>query len=183
MSDSERDQFLHEAIEALRQEVPESLEWLFADDPPALRWRSDGAPADPRLARGWLVLANRRDEVEPTDRQRQQASLIHCQDAAALARWLLKAWIALDTAPTATEPTDARRRELRKIAELAAEVARRFHRAGTDPEARYRQLVEQEGRSEASSALSHRGLLALVVVCADPADRALRSEIEGYLDI
>jgi len=182
LANKEHYRFWQQAIEALRQDVPDNLDWLFAEDPPLLRWRDDGADIDPRLAKGWLVLAARRDDVEPTETQRRQASLIQSDDTAALAMWLLKTWIAFDTAP-APELTDERRRELRDIAERAAQVARRFNRGGTDPEARYQQLLEQEARSEPSSALPHRGLLALVAACADPetAGVTIRPEVEAYL--
>ncbi len=181
MSDSERDSFLGEAIEALRQEVPESLEWLFADDPPSLRWRGDGAVADRRLARGWLVLADRRDDWRPTRQQRDQASLIHPEDGVALALWLLETWIGFDGSGPA-KLTEERSRELREMAERAAEVARRFNRGGTDPEERYRQLVTQESRNEPGSALNHPGLPALIVACASSGDVRIRSRIETILN-
>ena len=182
MSDAQQDRFLRETIEALRQEVPESLEWLFAEDPPSLRWQSDGSSADPRLARGWLVLADRRDDWRPTQLQRDQASLIHPDDGVALALWILEAWVGFGNNGPG-ELTDERRRELREMAERAAEVARRFNRGGTDPEERYRQLVAQESRNDPGSALNHRGLLALVVACAaEGADSRLRQRMDAYLN-
>ena len=166
-TEAERRAFLDQAIQALRREVPEALEWLFHGDPPSLRWQGDPDPVDPRLARGWLVLADQRQDPDPSDEQVRQASLLDAESRASLAIWLLRTWITFDTT-LAPALTDARRQELRAMAEKAAAIAKRFGRGGTDPGERYQQLIAQESSHEPATAWPHRGLLALVAACSDP---------------
>jgi len=171
-----RDTFRAEAVEILRQEVPEDLEWLPLGDLPPMRWSGDGAPVDARIPRGWLVAAARRGLPEPDSELRRRAALFDRADAAGLGTWVLRAWIEHDTAGFGL--TDARKAELRAIAERAAALAQRLGRGGTDPEARYRQLLEQEGNRPAATALPHQGLLAVVAACADGGAVA---DVERYL--
>ncbi len=164
-----------EALEALRREVPEELEWLPRGDLPSLRW-SDGSSVDPAIPKGWLVTAALCGDAEPDASLRRRATLFHPGDAAALGRWLLGRWIAHDT--QAPELTAARRDELREIAERAADMARRFGRGGTDADERFRQLLEQEQNRAEPTAMPHQGLLAIVAVCADA---TAAPDIESYL--
>lgn len=173
----DRDAFLAEAVETLRREIPEDLEWLPWRRLPPMRWRGDGAPVDARIPRGWLVAAAARGEPEPDAETRRRAALFEPVDAAALGAWLLRAWIVYDTA--APELTEARKAELRATAEKAAQLARRFGRGGTDAEARYRLLLDQEGAGAPPSALPHQGLLAVVAACADRP--VAIAEVERYL--
>ncbi len=174
---TDRERFLAEAVEVLRREVPEELEWLAWNEAPALRWRSDAAPVDARIPRGFMVAAAERGEPEPDGAMRSKAALFDRGDAAALGAWLLRAWIAHDTA--VPELTDARKAELRAIAERAAALAQRLGRGGTDPEERYRQLLAQEDNRPAPSALPHQGLLAVVAACADA---TVAPDVERYLE-
>jgi len=174
---SERDRFRAEALEVLRQEVPEDLEWVPWGDLPPMRWRADGAPVDERIPRGWLVAAAGRGRPEPDDGLRRRAALFDPGGAAALGAWLLRAWIEHDTSEP--ELTEARKAELRGIAERAASLAQRLGRGGTDPDERYRQLLAQEDNRPAASSLPHQGLLAVVAACADG---AVAGDVERYLE-
>jgi hypothetical protein len=173
---SQRDDFLAEAIEVLRREIPEGLEWLPWAGLPRLRWAVDRSAVDRRIPKAWLVAAAERGKPEPNAGLRQRAALFDRGDAAVLGTWLLQTWIEHDTA--VPELTEARKVELRTIAERAAEMARRFGRGGSDPEERYRQLLAQEGNRPAPSALAHVGLLA-VVAAFDGGTAA--AEVERYL--
>ncbi len=173
---TDRDRFRAEAVESLRQEIPEELEWLPWGELPPMRWGGDRAPVAEVIPRGWLVAAARLGRPEPNADQRRRAALFDRDDATALAAWLLRAWIAHDTAVPVLD--DARKDELRAIAERAAELARRFGRGGTDPEERYRQLLAQEDSRPAPSALPHQGLLAVVAACDDG---AVAADVEHYL--
>lgn len=176
MSDTERDSFRTEAVEVLRREVPEDLEWLPWVAMPSLRWRGEGSDVEEVIPKGWLVAAAQRGEPEPDDGLVRRAALFDRGDAANLAVWLLRAWIEHDT--TVPELTPERKAELRAIAERAAEMARRFGRGGTDPEERYRQLLAQEDNRPAPTALPHQGLLAVVAACGDG---SVAADIEGYV--
>ncbi len=173
---TERDDFLAEAVEVLRREIPEDLEWLPWRELPRVRWSGDRGPVDERIPRGWLVAAALRGEPEPDADLVRRAALFDRADAEALGAWLLRAWIEHDTAEP--ELTEARKTELKGIAERAAEMARRFGRGGTDPEERYRQLLAQEGNRAAPSALPHQGLLAVIAACGG---KAAVAESERYL--
>ncbi len=175
---TDRDAFLAEAVETLRQEIPEDLEWLPWRELPPMRWSGDGAPVDRRIPRGWLVSAAPLGCSEPAASLRQRAEMFDRGDAAALGAWLLRAWIEHDTA--VPELNEARKSELRGIAERAAELAKRFGRGGTDAGERYRQLLAQEDERPAPSALPHRGLLAVVAACADA---SVVGDVERYLSV
>lgn len=174
---TDREAFHSQAVEILRQEVPEDLEWLPWNGMPAMRWSGDGAPVDGRIPRGWLVMAARRGDPHPDAEMRLQAALFDRRDAAVLGRWLLQAWIGHDTAET--ELTPARIAELREIAGRAAEMAQRFGRGGSDPEERFQQLLRQEENRPSPSALPHLGLLAVVAACADDTAAA---DVERYVE-
>ena len=171
-----RDSFRAEALEILRQDVPEDLEWLPWRDLPRMRWSDNGAPVEELIPRGWLVAAALRGDPEPDADLKRRAALFDRGDAAVLGAWLLRAWIEHDTA--VPKLTDARKIELRAIAERAAELARRFGRGGSDPEERYRQLLAQEENRPDPSALPHQGLLAVVADCGDD---SVIGDVERYL--
>lgn len=174
---SPRQTLVDAALEALRRDVPEELNWLFQTPPPRLHWRDDGQAVDQRVVKGWLVLADERCNPMPGDRQRRQAQLIDPADGGELALWLLQAWIAHESPPP---PVDAaRRQELHASARQAAALAARLGRGGSDPDARFAQLLAQESNRPASSSWPHRGLLALVQLCADP---RIAAPISAYLD-
>ncbi len=173
---TERESFRAEAVRTLRRQVPDDLEWLFRGELPALSWSGDGGRVEEVIPRGWLVAAALRGVPEPDAEMRRRAALFEGAGAAAFGAWLLGAWIERDTAVPGL--TDARRDELRAIAERAAGLARRLGRGGTEPEERFRQLVAQEGNRTAPSALEHRGLLAVVAVCAGA---EVVPEVESYL--
>ena len=162
---STRDELRNLTVERLRQEIPETLDWIPWGDQPPMRWATDDSPVDRRIPRGWLVLAFERQDPVPTDELWQQAKLFRADDAADLALWLLERWLAHDT--TTPELTAERRVELRGIAEKAARVAKRFGRGGSDPEERFRELLALEENRPAPSALPYRGLLAVVGACGD----------------
>ncbi len=172
---AERDAFLAEAVDTLRREIPEDLEWLPWRELPRMRW-DDGTVVDERIPRGWLVRAAALERPEADADLRARAAMFDRDDAAALGAWLLRAWIEHDTA--APELSEARKAELRAIAERAAEMAKRFGRGGTDPEERYRQLLAQEDARPAPSALPHQGLLAIVAACAGG---SIATDVERYL--
>ncbi len=175
---TDRDSFFAEAVETLRHEVPDDLDWLPMGEVPRMRW-SDGIAVDERVPRGWLVAAAKRGEPEPDAGTRQRAALFDRGDAATLGAWLLRVWIEHDTAEP--ELTEARKAELRGIAERAAELAKRFGRGGSDPEERYRQLLEQEDNRPAPSALPDQGLLAVVAACVDDSVvAAVATDVERY---
>jgi hypothetical protein len=174
---TDRESFRAQAVEILRQEIPEDLEWLPWGDVPPMRWSGGGEPVEELIPRGWLVAAARRDEPQPDAELRRQAALFERGDAARLGAWLLRTWIEHDTA--VPELGEARKAELRAIAERAAELARRFGRGGTDPEERYQELLAQEANRPVASALPHRGLLAVVAACADD---SVVAEVERYLE-
>ncbi len=172
----ERESFRAEAVETLRREVPDDLEWLFRDELPALSWRGGGGLVEELIPRGWLVAAALRADPEPDGAMRRRAALFERDTAAAFGAWLLGAWIERDTA--VPELTAAREAELRAIAERAAGLAQRLGRGGTDPEERFRQLLAQEDARPAPSALKHRGLLAVV---AASAGAEVVPDVERYL--
>lgn len=173
---STRSEFETATLEALRQEVPESLEWLFVDGWPDVRWQ-DGETTDRRVVKGWLVLADRRRDAAPSDEQRRQAELLHPGDLADLALWLLEAWIDHEAEPPPISAT--RRLQLEDMARKAAELAKRLGRDGTDPEERLAQLMAQETSPTLVTSWPHRGLLALVQLGAD--DR-IEIHVETYLE-
>ena len=127
---STRPDFETATLEALRQEVPESLEWLFVDGWPDVRWQ-DGDSADRRVAKGWMVLADRRQDAAPSAEQRGQAELLDAGDLADLALWILDAWIDHEAEPPPI--SEARHQELKEMANRAAQLAQRMGRGGTDP--------------------------------------------------
>ena len=174
---TDRESFRAAAVETLRQEVPEALEWLPWGEVPPMRWSGDGEPVDEVIPRGWLVAAAERGDPEPDRELRRRGSLFARGDAARLGAWLLRAWIEHDTA--VVELTDARKAELRSIAERAAGLARRLGRGGADPEERYQDLLAQEANRPAPSARPHQGLLAVVAACADG---SVVAEAERYLE-
>ena len=174
----ERDEFQTEAIETLRREVPEDLEWIPWRKLPAQRWRGDDTSVDERVPRGWLVMAAEHADPRPNVRIRQQAALFTPETGAALATWLLRAWIEYDT--TVTGLSEARKVELRGMAEKAAQLAQRLGRGGTDPDERYQQLLTQEGNAPAPTALPHRGLLAVVAACGAPVAGDLTADVDRY---
>ncbi len=173
---TERDDFLAEALGVLRREIPEDLDWLPWRELPKVRWAGDRATVDERIPRGWLAAAAKRGEPVPDADLEGRAALFDRGDASALGAWLLRAWIEHDTA--VPELSEARKKELRGIAERAAEMARRFGRGGTDPEERYRQLLAVEDSAPAPSALPHQGLLAVVAACAGG---SVVGDVERYL--
>jgi len=170
------------AVETLRREIPEELRWLPLGEAPVVRWASDrgeavgGEAVDPVIIRGWLVAAAE-GEGQPVAKLVLQSALFEDESAADLALWLLQAWIHHDT--YVPEMTEARRAELYQMAKTAAELAARLGRGGTDPEERFRQLVDQAERRPEPSALPYAALLAVVSATGD--ERA-RSEIDRYLE-
>ncbi len=174
---TDRDSFRAAAVECLRQEIPEDLEWMPWGEVPPMRWHDDEQPVEEVIPRGWLVAAARRGDPEPDVELRRCAALFVRGDAARLGAWLLHRWIEHDTA--APQLTAARKAELRAIAERAARLAQRLGRGAADPEERYRQLLAQEDNRPAPSALPHQGLLAVVAACADGAAVAA---VERYLE-
>lgn len=173
---ADRDSFRAEAVEILRQEIPEDLEWVPWHELPQVRWHGDQARVEGRIPRGWLVAAARRGEPEPDAKMRGRAALFDRGAAAVLGAWLLRAWIEHDTA--VRELTEERKAELWVIAEKAAELAKRFGRGGSDAQERYRQLLAQEDGAPVPSALPHQGLLAVVAACGDA---TVVDEVERYL--
>lgn len=175
---ADRQAFLDASIEVLRHEVPEELEWLFENKPPAVKW-NDGTATDPRLVKGWLAAAGQQQDVVPDAEQKGQAELLDAEDRGALALWLLEAWIANDTqSPAGLTP--AREKELRAMAERAAEMSRKFGRPGGDPEERFQQLLAQEGNAAPASSLPHRGLLSLVAACGSEVASKIASKVDAY---
>ncbi len=173
---STRPDFETATLEALRREVPESLEWLFATAWPDVRWK-DGETADRRVVKGWMVLADRRQDASPDAEQREQAELLDEADLADLAEWILDAWIDHEAEPPPI--SDARHQEMKDMARQAAHLAQRLGRGGTDPEERLAQLLALEAAQEAPSSWPHRGLLALVQLGAD---ERIEVTIETYFE-
>lgn len=177
--------WLQEAIDILRREVPDDLEWLFQGPQPTLRWADDLSTVDGRILKAWCVQAAARAVVEPDAGQLRRAQLFEAADRQRFARWLLERWILEDT--DGSDLTEERRRELRHMAERAAQLARRLGRGGQDPDDRYRQLLSQERARAEPSAVPQCGLLALVAACgADPVPKpttedGLGSTIDAYL--
>ena len=164
------------AIEILRQEVPEELEWVPWREIPKMHWAEDDSAVDERIPKGWLVLAARRGEPEPDEQVSRDAALFAGASAEALGAWLLRTWIEHDT--TENELTEERKSELRAMAERAASLAQRLGRGGTDPEERYRQMLAQETNRPAPSSLPHKGLLAIAAACAGG---EVARDVESYL--
>lgn len=160
MSDA-RSQFEAQIREVLRDELPEILDEIPWDDAPSMRW-ADGGDVPPEIVRGWLSAAVIRDDPEPTAEQRAQAQLFDESSRQALSAWIEKVLASLDRpAPALSEERLA---QLREQAESAAALARKFGRGGTDPEERFRQLVELYG-GESRPVAAFRGLLAVADPC------------------
>lgn len=153
MSDA-RSQFEAQIREVLRDELPEILDEIPWNDAPSMRW-ADGSEVPPELIRGWLSAAVIRDDPEPSAEQRAQAQLFDASSRQALSAWIEEVLASLDR--PASGLSEERLAELREQAESAAALAQKFGRGGTDPEERFRQLVELHG-GESRLAEAFRGL-------------------------
>ena len=85
-----------EAERGLKRRPPTSLAWFDADALPALRW-ADGTAVDPRVARWWVVLADRLKDPSGHGMFELYLDRLDAADAAALGSHVLRAWIAQDT--------------------------------------------------------------------------------------
>ena len=162
-----------EAERGLKRRPPASLAWFDADALPALRW-ADGTAVDPRVARWWVVLADRLKDPSGHGMFELYLDRLDAADAAALGSHVLRAWIAQDTIRPPEE-------ESRAHAEL--EGRRNYDRAqrdlaraiGTEQEdyARRQAAVPLSRHVERAyryhhqlfpgSAIADKGLLALTV--------------------
>ena len=162
-----------EAERGLKRRPPASLAWFDADALPALRW-ADGTAVDPRVARWWVVLADRLKDPSGHGMFELYLDRLDAADAAALGSHVLRAWIAQDTIRPPEE-------ESRAHAELegrrAHDRAQRdlVRAAGTEREdyARRQAAVPLSQHVERAyhyhhqlfpgSAIADKGLLALTV--------------------
>lgn len=157
MSDA-RIQFEAEIREVLRDELPEILDEIPWNDAPSMRW-ADGADVSPEIVRGWLSAAVIRDDSERSTEQKAQAQLFETSSRKTLSSWIEEVMASLDR--PASGLSEERLAQLRGQAESAAALARKLGRGGTDPEERFRQLVELHD-GESRSAEAFRGLRALI---------------------
>ncbi len=162
-----------EAERGLRRRPPASLAWFDADALPALRW-ADGTAVDPRVARWWVVLADRLKDPSGHGMFELYLDRLDAADAAALGSHVLRAWIAQDTIRPPEEESRAhaelegRRNHDRAQRDLARAI-------GTEQEdcARRQAAVPLSRHVERAyryhhqlfpgSAIADKGLLALTV--------------------
>ena len=137
-----RCQFEAKIREVLRDELPEILDEIPWRETPSMRW-ADGGGVPREIVRGWLSAAVIRDDPEPSAEQAAQAQLFDEASRKALSAWIDEVLASLDRPPS--ELSEERLAQLREQAESAAALARKFGRGGTDPEERFRQLVELHG--------------------------------------
>ena len=146
-----------EIREVLRDELPEILDEIPWNEVPSLHW-ADGGDVPPEVVRGWLSAAVIRNDAQPSPEQRAQSQLFAESSRKTLSKWIGEVLAALGR--PASGLSDERLAQLREQAESAAALARKLGRGGTDPEERYRQLVELHS-GESNSAEPYRGLRAL----------------------
>ena len=162
-----------EAERGLKRRPPASLAWFDADALPALRW-ADGTAVDPRVARWWVVLADRLKDPSGHGMFELYLDRLDAADAAALGSHVLRAWIAQDTIRPPEEESRAhaelegRRNHDRAQRDLARAI-------GTEQEdcARRQAAVPLSRHVERAyryhhqlfpgSAIADKGLLALTV--------------------
>ena len=162
-----------EAERGLKRRPPTSLAWFDADALPALRW-ADGTAVDPRVARWWVVLADRLKDPSGHGMFELYLDRLDAADAAALGSHVLRAWIAQDTIRPPEEESRAhaelegRRNHDRAQRDLARAI-------GTEQEdyARRQAAVPLSRHVERAyryhhqlfpgSAIADKGLLALTV--------------------
>ena len=162
-----------EAERGLKRRPPASLAWFDADALPALRW-ADGTAVDPRVARWWVVLADRLKDPNGHGMFELYLDRLDAADAAALGSHVLRAWIAQDTIRPPEEESRAhaelegRRNHDRAQRDLARAI-------GTEQEdcARRQAAVPLSRHVERAyryhhqlfpgSAIADKGLLALTV--------------------
>ena len=162
-----------EAERGLRRRPPASLAWFDFAALPALRW-ADGTAVDPRVARWWVVLADRLKDPSGHGMFELYLDRLDAADAAALGSHVLRAWIAQDTIRPPEEESRAhaelegRRNHDRAQRDLARAI-------GTEQEdyARRQAAVPLSRHVERAyryhhqlfpgSAIADKGLLALTV--------------------